>query len=139
MNRRLAKVLLLSGMLALPSCQRSGTPSRSALPFGSVDMPSPKAVVQGTTQIAGWALAEQPIQSVSIYVDRKYMGDASLKLARPDVAASKPDYKDGANSGWMTTLDTTSLEPGWHELVAQARSKDGATRDLATVPVLIKR
>ena len=131
--------LFLAGALALTSCQHPTAPGRAALPFGSVDTPSSKAVVEGTLPVAGWALAEQPIQAVSVYVDRQFVANAALKLARPDVAGAKPGYHDAANSGWMATLDTTSLAPGWHELVVQARSRDGATRDLATVPISVKR
>ena len=95
--------------------------------------------MQGPVEVAGWALSEQPIEEVSLYIDRKYRGNAALRVARPDVAASKPDYRYAATAGWMTTLDTTALTPGWHEVVVQARSRDGATRDLATVPILVKR
>jgi hypothetical protein len=138
MNRWFAFTLFLAGVLIFTSCQHA-TPSRSALPFGSVDTPAPKTVVQGQFQIAGWALSEQPIEAVSIYVDRKYLGDGLLRVARPDVAAAHRGYKDASNSGWMTTLEATSFTPGWHELVAQARSQDGATRDLATIPLMVKR
>lgn len=139
MNRRFTSSLFVAGMFALGSCRHQSAASRPPLPFGSVDIPAPKAVLQGPVQVAGWALSEQPIEEVAIYVDRKYIGDASLKLARPDVAAAKPGYKGSANSGWVTTLDTTSLAPGWHELVVQAKSQGGATRDLSTVPVFVQR
>ena len=126
-NRWFAFPLLLAEMLFFAACQRS-TPKRSALPFGSVDTPTPKTVVQGQFQVAGWALSEQPIEAVSIYIDRKYLGDAQVKLARPDVAAAHAGYQDASNAGWTTTLEAASFTPGWHELVVQARSQDGATR-----------
>jgi hypothetical protein len=133
-----AVLLLFAGLLLASSCSHPATSSRPALPFGSVDVPSAKAVVQGPIQVAGWALAEAPITAVSLYLDRAYVGEASLRLPRPDVAGAKPGYKDAANSGWTMTLNTSTLESGWHELIVQARSENGATRDLATLPIFVK-
>ena len=138
MKSRIA-LYLIAGTLTLTSCQRSAVQAHSPLPFGSVDLPAPKTAVKGQIQVAGWALSEQPIHSVTLYVDRKYMGEASSSIERPDVAAANPTYTDAAKSGWLITLDTMFLAPGWHDLVVQAKTESGVTRDLSTVPVLVQR
>jgi hypothetical protein len=140
MNRRVLLGFILAGVfVALGSCNREATISRSALPFGSVDLPAPNSTVRGPLQVAGWALADQPIREVSVYIDGKYLTAASTKMARPDVVLAKPDYRDARNCGYTLTVDTSTLAVGWHEIVVQARAEDGVTRDLATVPVLVQR
>jgi N-acetylmuramoyl-L-alanine amidase len=139
MNRRILLGFIFSGILVtLFSCKREPTFSRSSLPIGSVDLPAPKSTVRGPIQVAGWALAEQPIREVSVYIDGKYLTSASTKMPRPDVVLARPDYKDARNCGFTLTVDTSTLAGGWHEVVVQARAEDGATRDLGTVPVLVQ-
>jgi hypothetical protein len=140
MNRRLLLECMFACTLAtLVSCKKDTPISRSSLPFGSVDLPTPRSTVRGLIQVAGWALADQSIREVSVYVDRKYLTAASLNVARPDVAVAEPGYRDARNCGYRLTVDSSTLSPGWHEIVVQARAEDGATRDLATVPVLVQR
>jgi hypothetical protein len=140
MNRRILLGFIFgNALLALLSCRPEATISHSLLPFGSVDLPTPKSTVQGPIEVAGWALADRPIREVSVYIDGKYLTTASTKMPRPDVALAKPGYRDARNCGFTLTVDTSPLAVGWHELVVQARAEDGATRDLATVPVLVQR
>lgn len=139
MNRGGFLALISAGFfVALVSCKQEAPISRSSLPFGSVDLPTPKSTVRGPMQIAGWALADQPIREVSIYLDGKYLTSASTKMPRPDVVLAKPDYRAARNCGYTLTVDTSTLAEGWHEVVVQAKAEDGVTRDLATVPVLVR-
>jgi len=140
MNRRVHMGWVLAGVLVVSAaCRREAAFGRSSLPFGSVDLPAPKATVRGTFQIAGWVLADQPIQEVSVYIDGKYLTATSTKMPRPDVALAKPGYKDARDCGFTLLVETSAYSAGWHEIVVQARAEDGATRDLATVPVFVQR
>jgi N-acetylmuramoyl-L-alanine amidase len=86
--------------------------------------------------LGGWAIHESGIQSVAVYVDRKYTAEGNLGGDRPDVAAAYPAFKRDMISTWNIPLDTKLISPGGHELIVRVRAKDGATRDLA-VPVII--
>jgi len=138
MNRRILSGFIFIAVTLL-SCRPEARISRSPLPFGSVDLPAPKSTVRGAMQVAGWALADGPIREVSVYIDGKYVIAASTKMPRPDVVLAKPRYRNARNCGFTLTVDTSRIAVGWHEIVVQARAEDGATRDLATVPVLVLR
>ena len=60
--------------------------SASRLPFGVVDLPHSGETLRGTTRLGGWALSEDSIERVALYVDRNYVVAATLGGARPDVA-----------------------------------------------------
>jgi hypothetical protein len=126
--------------MATSSCGHTAPAAgnQSPLPFGSVDAPRPNAVLNGVTQVAGWALAEQPIEEIAVYVDRKYVVSADKALPRPDVAKAQPGFEAASKSGWLAMVDTNAFPQGWHELTVQARSAAGATRDLGTVLVSIR-
>jgi hypothetical protein len=132
--------LILGLGLSLASCardQKSG--GRVNLPFGGVNTPVSQQSVTGKVDVTGWALSEAGIESVSIYVDRVFVADCSTGLPRPDVAKAYANVPESGVAGWTMTLDSTRFSPGWHELTVQARSKDGATRDLASMPIAVQR
>ena len=132
--------ILIAGLgLSLASCARQREKVPSKLPFGGVNTPLSQQRITGKVEIAGWALSEAGIESVSIYIDRTYVADCSRGLPRPDVAKEYPNLPDSGASGWTVTFDSTSFSPAWHELTVQATSKAGGTRDLASVPILIQR
>jgi hypothetical protein len=89
--------------------------------------------------VSGWVVAEERIEAVSVYVDRKFLTAVPAERLRPDVAAAKPEFANAESSGFGVAIDSTTLAPGWHELVVQARTTSGAVRDLAAVPVLVER
>ena len=53
--------------------------------------------------------------------------------------AKFPNMPDHMTAGWFGILDTSVLPEGPIEFVVQAHAKDGGTRDLATIPVVIAR
>jgi hypothetical protein len=126
-------VLYVVAVAATTSCS---SPSFSKLPFGFVDAPRPGETLRGAITIAGWALSEDRIERVAIYIDRSYASRALLGQARPDVAKAYPGMPNAAVSGWITVLNTGSFSQGKHEIIVQARSEDGALRDIGTVPVV---
>ena len=89
--------------------------------------------------MAGWAAAESGIDFVAVYVDRDLAGFAKLGVARPDVGKAFPWLAGSGESGWRLDLDTTGLRLGRHEILVQARTKQGATRDAGAATVNIAR
>ena len=109
------------------------------LPFGGVNVPVSQQKIAGKMDVTGWAVSEAGIESVSIYVDRAFVAPCATGLPRPDVAKAYPDMPNSGASGWTATVDSARFAPGWHELTVQARTKDGATRDLVSLPILFER
>ena len=131
-----ALALALLGASAGCSSRTSSAP----LPFGFVDAPTSGEAVQGEVRALGWALCEGGPCEIAFYVDRRFVKQASAGPSRPDVAKAYPDVPGAETSAWEATLSTQGLGPGPHELVVQARSKAGATRDLAgTLQIVVKR
>jgi hypothetical protein len=105
-------------------------------PFGSLD--SVLGVTTGTTTIpqlstlrtTGWAADKEdgaPVSKVQISVDGVVAGNASLGLARPDVAVADPRY---LNSGWSFDYNIGSLSTGLHTIVAIAFDSKGTQTQL---------
>jgi hypothetical protein len=138
----LSVVLLVGVGFPLVSCseqRRSEGKASSQQPFGGVNVPVSGQRIAGKVDVTGWALSEAGIESVSIYVDRSFVANCSTGLPRPDVVKAYPNTAESGVAGWTVTFDSTSFPPGWHELTVQARSKPGATRDLASLPILVQR
>jgi hypothetical protein len=124
--------------IMLVGCERD--PKEAEIPLGNLESVAPGATITGTVSIAGWAVADKGIKEVCLYVDRRLNScTTSVNFPRPDVAQVWPRIAGSGSSGWQLQFDTSTLPPGPHELVAQAKSNSGATRDLATVPVTISR
>lgn len=134
--------LCLVGFLACIGCgskpAETGT-SQSRLPFGAVDIPHPAETLRGTIPVGGWALSEDGIDRVAIYVDRSYVLTATLGGARPDVAKVYGTLPNAATSGFNAVLDTSPFPPGNHEIVVQAHSKGGACRDIGAISVVFAK
>jgi hypothetical protein len=133
----LGAILLVSVGFPLVSCTEQRK-SEGKLPYGGVNVPVSGQRITGKVDVTGWALSEAGIESVSIYVDRSFVADCSAGLPRPDVAKAYPSVRESGVAGWVLTLDAARFAPTWHELTVQARSKTGATRDLASLPVLVQ-
>jgi hypothetical protein len=74
---------------------------------------------------------------VAVYLDRTLAGFATLGVSRPDVQKAFPTFPGAAEAGWQLDFDVTGMKPGRHELEIQARSRQGATRDLGDVAVTV--
>jgi|HubBroStandDraft_4_1064222.scaffolds.fasta_scaffold750025_1 hypothetical protein len=111
--------------------------SYSMLPFGVVDSPRPREALRGHATLRGWALSESEIESVAVYLDRTLAGFATLGVSRPDVRKAFPAFPRAAEAGWQLDFDVTGMKSGPHELEIQARSRQGATRDLGDVAVTV--
>jgi hypothetical protein len=107
-------------------------------PFGALDEPADGRHISGPFAIHGWAVSEQGLDQVTIYVDGKFFANSSLGEARPDVTATFPKAKDGATSGWRYNAEPAMFTPGEHEIEARARSKNGIVREIGKARVSIQ-
>ena len=120
------------------SCVASGCgTSPGRIPMGAVDVPRSGQALSGHFSAVGWAVSEDRIKRVSVFLDRSLLKDCSIGGSRPDVSKVYPGFPEGDNAGWTVDLDAGSLPEGKHELVFQAESAKGARRDLGTVTVII--
>ncbi len=108
-------------------------------PFGLMDEPEDGRHIAGPFPIRGWAVSENGLDQVMIYVDGKFFANPRLGVERPDIKAAFPNAKGNVTAGWHFDATPAMFTPGKHEIAAQARSKGGAVRDLGKANVYIDR
>jgi len=86
-------------------------------PFGTFDTPIDGSTVSSSISVTGWALDDSGIASIKIYRGSGnnlfYIGDAIMvEGARPDVAASYPQYPNNTKAGWGYMMLTHFLPNG---------------------------
>jgi len=147
-DRRLWLPLLLFCSVAAAGCQylpamstaSSAEPDpKNELPLGFIDAPANGAGVGRQIQMYGWAVDDQGVKEVRIFVDGKYVAKTTLTAARPDVSRAQPLYAHGNDThGWALTVTLGDVyQPGQHTILAQAVDTQGATRDIGTITVSV--
>jgi hypothetical protein len=104
------------------------------LPFGHVDAPGPGAEVKAESPVSGWALDDRGVTQIRVYVDNHIVTIGTLGQDRPDVSKAYPSYTRADHRHGFTLLAGFDA-PGPHTIVVQAVDTDGATRDIAVIPV----
>lgn len=106
-------------------------PVWAAQPFGNLDGKSIKGNAgDGVLGIVGWALDDDGIAAVDIYVDGEGAGRAHYGQGRPVVRKRFPNFPDSKAPGFGYQLDTTKYLNGMHKIEALVRTKSGETRFL---------
>ncbi|MCP4217379.1 MAG: hypothetical protein GY765_22240 [bacterium] len=86
---------------------------QSSSPFGEYLTPVDGSTVAGSVPFTGWVLDDVGVESVRIYCDNQYIGEASLvKGARPDIEAAYPTYPGSDRAGWGYMMLTNFLPGG---------------------------
>lgn len=123
-------VILAICVLALAA----GTPAWAAQPFGHfggrVGGGNSGAGVMG---VQGWALDDDGIAAVDIYVDGEPAGRAHYGQGRPSVKKKFPGFPDSKAAGFGYLLDTSKYLNGLHKVEALVRTKKGEKRFLNAV------
>lgn len=86
------------------------------LSFGFIDQPLGGLQYNGTVRTFGWALDFDGISSITVIVDGRPVGFATLGIPRPGVSSVYPGFPETAAPGWRFDLDTTKLSNGQHFL-----------------------
>jgi hypothetical protein len=108
------------------------------LPFGHVDTPPASAVVPPTFPVGGWAMDDEGIEAIRIYVDGKFKASSRLTVDRADVSKAFATYAHQTDRhGFNATV--TIGAPGTHKLLVQAVDVKGATRDIGQVDIVVQQ
>ncbi|HEX4005650.1 MAG TPA: hypothetical protein VHX60_05720 [Acidobacteriaceae bacterium] len=89
--------------------------------------------------VSGYAVdssAGAPVSRVSVLVDGTPVGNATLGIARPDVAASWNNSAD-LNSGWTLTTAAASLAVGTHAVTAVAYDSGGSSSQIGATTIKV--
>lgn len=84
----------------------------------------------GTIGLTGWALDDDGVRAVDIFVDGVPVGRAHYGRNRPGVSRLHPGFPDSDGAGFGFVLDTTRFLNGLHEVQARVTSKTGERRFL---------
>jgi hypothetical protein len=104
-------------------------------PRMNLEVPANGSTIFGSNwMIIGWAFDDFSLSRVEIAIDGVVVGNATLGISRPDVAAALPDA--GPNAGFRYILNTFGLTNGAHTIVARAIDASGnATAQSVSVTV----
>src|SRR4051794_26208189 len=110
-----AESLVASALFLLClSCAGGPAQNKAKLPIGYVDAPKTGAAVGGSFNAVGWALSEDGIDSISVYIDRTYFTSTSPNIERPDVLKVFPALGEQKNAGWNLAVDLGAVSSGLH-------------------------
>lgn len=86
----------------------------------SLEEPVKAEVHSGIGNLRGWAIAEEGINRVEIYIDGKYMYDAPYGGERTDVAEAYPNIEGSGQSGFSLAFGYSNLSIGENTITARA-------------------
>jgi hypothetical protein len=109
-------------------------PVWAAPPFGFFDAKGNRENAgAGLVGVVGWALDDDGIAAVDIYVDGEPAGRAHYGQGRPSVKKKHPGYPNSKAPGFGYFIDSTRYLNGLHKVEALVRSKSGETRFLNAI------
>jgi hypothetical protein len=142
-QRRVYAALSLAAAFVLSAASFSCSASREnlhpMLPIGYVDAPQNGAAVKGALAASGWALSEDGVADIEVYIDRAFVTSTTPNTPRPDVLEKNPLFRSDPNPGWNASIDLGHITPGAHEFTVQVRSRKGAVRDICSFLVNVSR
>lgn len=101
-------------------------PGAAAPPFGVFEGLGPnRNAGTGILPLTGWALDDDGIQRVDIFVDGVIAGRADLRQNRPDVGLLFPGFPDSGRAGFGILLDSTRYLNDLHSITARVTSNTG--------------
>jgi hypothetical protein len=106
--------------------------------FGLIDIPPAGLTYGGQIVLTGWALDFQTVAAVTLLIDGKFFGVATLGLPRPGVSTLYPGYPQSLAPGWSIGLDTTKFSNGVHFIQAVATDFLGVDTVIGERPFTIR-
>jgi hypothetical protein len=114
----------------------AAAPAKAAQPFGFFDSKADGGNAgAGLIGVVGWALDDDGIAAVDIYVDGEPAGRAHYGQGRPSVRKKFPGYPNSKAPGFGYFIDSTRYLNGRHKVEALVRTKSGETRFLNPVNI----
>jgi len=86
----------------------------------------------GIGNLRGWAIAEDGIDRVEIYIDGKYVYNAPYGGSRGDVKRAYPDIPVSGHSGFSLAFGYSNLGFGQHTIMARAFNQSGEWADASS-------
>tara|TARA_R110002072_G_scaffold20493_2_gene74233 strand:+ start:542 stop:1618 length:1077 start_codon:yes stop_codon:yes gene_type:complete len=112
------------------SAPPSAPPSEPARTFEvSLEEPVDGEIHGGIGNLRGWAIADDGIDRIEIFVDGQYMFDAPYGGWRTDVESLYPSVLNSVNSGFSLAFGYSNLEIGTHTITARAYTTQGEIRE----------
>jgi len=105
-------------------------------PFGVVDLPKADASLSGITRVAGWAIGNDSVKQVDVFVDGTQVGSATYGSPRPDIL--HPYIAGPAKCGFNFSWDTHDASNGRHSLSIHVTDVAGNTAIFKPVEVTIQ-
>lgn len=132
MNRHSPIPLLAAVLLVAASVSTATTASaQPTVPFGHLDGKVEGGNgATGVVPLVGWALDDDGVAAVDVFVDGISAGRATYGGFRPIVAARFPGFPDSDAAGFGFRLDTTRYLNGLHTVNALVISENGERRFL---------
>jgi hypothetical protein len=130
-SRMLSRVPLVFGVSGFQGVNQEGR-----LPFGWLELPGIGESVEGGANLplAGWAASASGIAAIEVQLDGRRVAGVTTR-SRPDVEKAFPK---SLATGYSASLATSSLPVGTHEIKVLVHARDGASRVLSRVPVVLK-
>lgn len=114
----------------------AATAAHAAPPFGFLDgKVGGGNGATGVVGITGWALDDDGVRAVDIFVDGVPVGRAGYERNRPGVTRHFPGFPDSDAAGFGFQLDTTHFLNGLHRIEARVTSATGERQFLNPVSI----
>lgn len=144
--RKAAFSILASVGVLMAACQKSESPQAAGAPpaatpaavaaaadlhppFGILDVPRDKSIVEAGSFGYGWALDDSGISSVTVSVDGGTGIAAQIGRAFPGVKETYPNFPDNDKAGFLFGIPKAA--PGAHTLTVVIASKDGGRTEIS--------
>ena len=91
----------------------------------SLEVPAVGATYSGISTLRGWAVAEEGISKVDIYIDGNFFQSAPYGGSRGDVGSIFPEINDSDESGFALAYNFSGLSAGTHTIKVEAVTTQG--------------
>jgi len=81
-----------------------------------LDQPADQGVHTGVGMIRGWALSQEEVERIEVYIDGRYAFDAPYGDPREDVGYAYPDINGSSTSGFSVPFRYSALSAGEHTI-----------------------
>ncbi len=106
-------------------------------PFGVIDAPTDDEPLTGTVTVRGWALDNDGVASMELWVDGAPATALAYGQSRPDVCLVWPGYRGCDDVGYSGTFDFSTLSSCQHLIEVRATDTDGNVRVIARRRVMV--
>ncbi len=98
----------------------------------TLEEPVSNARYASISNLRGWAVAENSISKLELYVDGNFVSDIPYGGLRTDVGSAFPNYPNSDASGFSMAYNYKSLSPGQHEIAVRAIDSNGDHNEVST-------